>query len=1416
MKPIKGIVQNVRPQDQPAETYFFGKNGVQNDTVGAVQNEKGTSIASTTIPGVHMGTIEVDKGRAVVMSLDTGVSKIGYYDYNTLTWTKIIDDTDLDLPMGFTLDHWITGEFQRNFKDEVLVVFTDKVVFPKILNCDNPTATALDDLRLFLQATTPNLVTSVTSDGSLEKGAYFIAVKYLKNDGSETDTVAISRPSIVSTPNVGTVTDKAIAITLTNLDLHYDQVQLFFINRINGDYKAFEGPKLQITSGTVNYTYTGEELFTTTTLEDLLIPAPVYKTVGTIGQLNDALYLADLTKDQELNLQKYTNLIKVRVHSELISIIPGTPAHIDGTKRSLMHQEVYAIYTRYHKLSGGWTKYFNIPGNTPIAGDLLTGANTHEADLAAKVFQVNDTNRNISGNSVDTGIWQNTNEVYPDLSDFDSTTIGGRNLRGEAVLHHRMPSIAFCKTNFYTLEPEYGKTKLDVLSLEISNVTIPPEQIGLIDGYEIAIAKRTLSNSLVIGQGLVMLAAQPKNYIGTTLNHVSTGGNWHSMTIDVAGSSGSGNFQDAKSLHVTGRTFTGTVAGSTQIATPGARIRFHSFDMLFNKPAVTPSFLSAQLKMRINNINSESYGYLEDGEIADNRVPIMAILDYSKGITPSVPTVAQRTRVITDTQYVPNNTNIGEYQNTQLETVFAGKLKWIGSAGDISNNDLPIDVAWSTANKANFQRLAQRFDHEETYLANLMDIKTDLYESFYSQRLVTSGTFIPLTAVVGSVYAGDTFISEYTFHTYGWFDAENHPGNGAINPATDGGYKIVRRCITEAASNIALRYEVAGNIYSKWWPHNPLTPQPTAPDGYLYAFDRNFDPNQFGYSRDLNTLNELGNYEPFNPYLEDVTDFLYRIHRGGKLPRQGKLRSWRNFLPLDYYEIRKDKGRIIRVVGKDDTLLIHTENALLRTQSKVKLESDILSVVLGTGDIFQFEPMEALGAKQGFAGTQHELAAVDTPFGYIFVDAKQGQIFMFKDGLKMVNEGLNLFLKQYLKGFSDKNPYTGNGITIGYDTDLRRVLVTVKNVTLVTGLANFVPDYAETIAFFSQLVDDVSIVYAKGRYLLFEGTTTCPIPPISFSIDCGDSIALHLDPDQIFGSVVGSIGVTSTGTLILTFTEISGDSTDNFHIDPTNGDLIWANSDGLTDSSLRSIVVNCTDQYGHIASCTYSIAVERGVVRPKVTSSSLVPINDKIPIGTTILELTGTNDAGNATDIYLDPSGPVVPFTVTSVDTGAITADLEISGVIDSSITTAYEVDIWFDDTITHEITVQTVTVVVLPIIPEGNGIIEVDTCADTSTISAIVDQDSDPIALAGTETEAYPVVAGGGLAVKIPSKTTELTITTTGVEEWTRLVVIDSQGNESCQDLIPATTTYTFTGLDSLGTGRTTIMMLCDSICAP
>jgi hypothetical protein len=187
--------------------------------------------------------------------------------------------------------------------------------------------------------------------------------------------------------------------------------------------------------------------------------------------------------------------------------------------------------------------------------------------------------------------------------------------------------------------------------------------------------------------------------------------------------------------------------------------------------------------------------------------------------------------------------------------------------------------------------------------------------------------------------------------------------------------------------------------------------------------------------------------------------------------------------------MQKNMGRMKNLVGQDDRLIIHMENCLFQTQDKAKFTTDVIDVTLGTGEIFQFEPQPVDGAKLGYGGTQHDLACVQTPAGYVFVDAAVGEIYLFKGQLVNLNQGLNTFLREWLKQPA-VNVYTGNGITIGYDQKYKRLLLSVKNKQVSSYKI-----FEDTADFWNNLVAGDIVLY-KNRLVQYAGVNdtiySCP------------------------------------------------------------------------------------------------------------------------------------------------------------------------------------------------------------------------------------------------------------------------------------------------------------------------------------
>jgi len=968
------LYMDTRPGSQPKGTYPYGKNGIQNELLDSVFNEPGFAQMAAVVPYTLMGVIETDN-RPILFSTDDTNSAIGYFNHATGAYQDIIKDDPgalINWPatgerLGFKRTNYITGQAQRNYKGETICAFTDKTLFPKYVNCDNPVINRLDDIRLF-PINIPPVISMVESfGGTLEAGTYYAVINYEKYDGAATQRSEVSPGVTVAPGDFNTTTDKSLLITVNNVDLDYNFIRLSILSRIKGVTKAVEVSELiPITSTTQTILYTGENLSVDISVSEILTPPATYTKVGTMGQLNDALYLGGLHKDPDINdMQPYANLVTLQWKSELMDCLSPLPEHVAGIKKSFMHEEIYAVYIRYRKTRGGFTKAYIIPGLAPTGTDTNASSAATLGGGSAKNFQVDDTIHSFNAGTFSgvPGIWQNDVETYPNIADFNSTSLGGRDLRGAKVLHHKMPSIRWCKTNLYSGVDEYGRTKLDLLGLTPANVTIPSKYIGIIDGYQILYAKRTVSNQTIYGQSLLMHGAVDVPSIGSTLGVAdiyTTGGNWTASVWH----NGKGDYNDDWELQELRRD----------------TLRFHSFDMLFNKPSIAPTFVSAQLKTRRENLRIE--GYLEDGSIDSGGGPIVHLVDYTNGVTPAVPTSGQHLRKVLSSFYMQNGISVGKFINANHEAAYGGTLGGDSGLFPLTYGDSGIRIRGQSYTEPDVGSP----DFEESYLVNLVSVKQDLYATFYSQHLVSAGDSMDLSTF-NTVWGGDTFLCPYTFHTYGRHDIQDTAG------ADIQGIKVIRRFVCESASNIHLRYEIAGNEYSQWFPHTAVSGNgPT--ECYITNFMRSKEPNQFGYTRDLGALNDFISSTIFNPYLEELLDFPYRIHRTGKLSRQTRPRNWRTALPLDYYECQKNMGFIVNLDSMNDRLIIHHENAVFMTQDKAKLDAGVLNITLGTGDIFQFEPQEVEAAKLGMGGTQHDLACIKTPIGYVFVDAKQGEVYM--------------------------------------------------------------------------------------------------------------------------------------------------------------------------------------------------------------------------------------------------------------------------------------------------------------------------------------------------------------------------------------------------------------------------------------
>lgn len=1187
MKPLR-LVSDTKRLETVEGTYPYGKNGIWDRNSQSVQNEPGFLPSSVNIPYTPMGVIETDT-YPIIFSTDNLHSAIGFFDVDTDHYDPIMNDASLSYRFNFNLSRPIKGEARRNFLNQIEITwfeFNDNsgnTNPPRFLNTVVP-GTSINDYLLFPQCDFPKIDMEMGPGGNLGMGGYFVACRYLKKDGTQTRYGVLSAP-LFATDNFygtlpGTNTGKALTINLTEVDTRFDFMIICVVQRINGVDTPFELPEIPV-GATMQYIYTGSEQTTQITMDEVLVPGAFYENIQAMTQLDDTLYMGNITEEDIIDYQQYANLVKLRWNSSPLTV--GThpvPLNDSGKQRGFMHQEVYAFYIVLKLNTGRNTRAFIIPGPAPISSDTATSTLGTAQGMTEPKYMLEDTVKNIdpTTNSGDFGIWINQDENYPDTPEFDSSALGGENLRNQPVRHFRTPSLRFCKNNFYLTNNEYGRTVLDTLGLSVTSIQIPPELQERVIGWEIYYAVRNFNNATVLGQSQLLFGAQANGDASRGGSIRSTGGNWGSYQRTHS----SGSISDPESLPVLHN-----------------YIRFHALDMLISLPSINPTHVSIQLGMQI------AWPTTNANTFQNTANQVLFWLDYCNH-TPvvSIPNAvadAQALRALDEGQYMVNDEISGFFDNTRLEGCYVAHLPVPGTG-------LMEPGQWSWMRRDYDQGSNTPPNYEQTYLANLMINRRNVYPAFYSQDIARTGYTFDASQAESDViiYGGDIFLSYNSFNDYGLVTAlDVTPDTGKTDWKTQStdGIKVVRTFIAETVSNLAARYELPGNIYSKFIPKEATTNGGT---GFLGDYSRDTDPNQIGYTKDDNAVgNLLNGIAPASPFDIFVGQSPHKVIRSIKQLAEGQVNNWKNYNALDYFEVVKNKGYIANLQGMGDLLIIHLSEGFYRTRDKEVLNTDLAQITLGSGDIFAITPKEIRPSKLGYAGTQHPLSCYLTAAGYVFPDARTGEIFLYDgEGMNNLSMGIERFLQKYMQG-KQTNVFTGNGITIGWDWKYKRILITVKNLNLVIGAVNFVPGWQPTAEFIASLTAGTSIVYIRGRYLLFQGVNTsefmCDNNPDPTMEDDSFSLDEHLPNGTVIGSMVASDGLAPYYYSIL-----SGNTEGAVGINSATGQLTIINTT-LFDwvlTPVLTLTVQAQDTNGNTVSAIAAITLGHVPSTPYIAPQS--------------------------------------------------------------------------------------------------------------------------------------------------------------------------------------------------------------------
>lgn len=234
-------------------------------------------------------------------------------------------------------------------------------------------------------------------------------------------------------------------------------------------------------------------------------------------------------------------------------------------------------------------------------------------------------------------------------------------------------------------------------------------------------------------------------------------------------------------------------------------------------------------------------------------------------------------------------------------------------------------------------------------------------------------------------------------------------------------------------------------------------------------------PNFFKYYQTYsNQVNSFNLRTLSNTYKEKFQEVAERAVNGVifSLPdvnENGQTDPWLKFRPLDFFEFETKYGKLKELKG------IENEAIMARFEDTAIIYNKVSSTIddgsnttgrLGGKDIFQRRTVSFVNSELGFGGSK-QAESLSCEFGHFYVDTERGQILQIPPGggnmvdISSTNGKSPTFMQDWFKrnipfkilksniegieNLDVDNNYNGIGISLGYDSLHKRLLITKKD-----------------------------------------------------------------------------------------------------------------------------------------------------------------------------------------------------------------------------------------------------------------------------------------------------------------------------------------------------------------------------------
>lgn len=1047
MNDFKGLSRDTSVIKTPEQMWQFARNILLTNKYLSITNEKGNEYGYE-IPGVVVGHI-ITNDDIVYLSVDGNYSCIGYVNQYNQVYIPVLRTTNPNFK--FKLNCPIEGVYVYNYKKELVIVFSDGVnqdsSTPKLINLHNPQVQLSpnkefinsDDYVMFELF---NYTELPSSNFEYEKGSFdaevvHLAFCYVFDDNTDALYSPIIETCYPNLKGYNTIY-RNIKFNLTNLSSKFKKIKLAFIVKKDAGTFAYTTSILSIIDNKIEYILSSEEALTAITPEEIVITPERFTKIKTITKTANQIEIGNVEIPKQEDLQKYANLLTLK-------IVPTLDINNKyATHPTFLPDEVYSfsIIPIYNDGIKGLA--LHIPGRkgTPQEKAVLTDAeiksyNLNYSDFLGKgykSFHFNNTGT-INDNFATFGYWENEN-LYPNKDRYNSSLLGGEDLRGTPIRYHRFPSLDNIADNnvLKTYEPIIGSleikhNKLDSIGkslrffIEVENFdTIFPNEIKKnLQGYELVFEKRKRGGTYIEEHG-ILYKYQFKN--GTTIKRNFPDGGSSTSTVN------DNSLEFTKSLFIN----------------PG---------ILKNRAVINSNLLKVYNTLNVSLIINNNVGGTTGGFTSNSGI------SFTKGVLKAKTKLFAK--VLKAEYLLPNNiVQNNDFQEESLSLELQNtELNSTGTA--VNRTFIPLNSGDAELN---------------VLTCSLITLNKNLYNLEYNTGFITVGVvlFKNYYAYKNALTNGDVFVSNIVDKTFTRYHKRY------IDRTRYDVFSYIKTCILNLYSPLSNHYIINGNVLdaisaSSRSSADSITRYDTAP-----TIDRtNTNVYLTWKTEDLNVLNSndyttvIKNKEQasyFDDYVSSVPPallenfvnyFPYRIYKGLAIPNESLQTKNLRFFPTNsYYDMRNDRGEIIALRGYNRGLYIQQRYSLFESYIADKLNATAEETYLGSSELFDRIPEEILyNDNIGYIGSNSQFACIVFRDGYATVDEEQGKVFIVNKGLSEISQQNlknyfrqalplgNKYTKKDLLGNTVKvdNPFSSIGYLIGFDEEYNRLILTKKYYT---------------------------------------------------------------------------------------------------------------------------------------------------------------------------------------------------------------------------------------------------------------------------------------------------------------------------------------------------------------------------------